>query len=161
MKQAIAGPSDQERLANLAGISMTEDENFLTLSRIHGAIYWKGVAVIIFGMLLLPTFATTLGFFLMFVGLVMLVIAHLTRQYLILAASDKRIFIRSGILYADMIEMRYAQIEGIELGINPIGQMFGYGSVIITGTGQRRVIVPFIDDAIGFRKAVNDILVNK
>ncbi len=161
MKQAISGPSDQERLASLAGISLTEDENFLALARIHGAIYWKGVAVIIFGMLLLLTFAFSLGVFLMFVGAIMLGIAHLTRRYLLLAASDKRIFIRSGILYADMIEMRYGQIESIELGINPIGQIFGYGSVIITGTGQRRVIVPFITNAIAFRKVVNDVLVNK
>ncbi len=161
MKQSIGGPSDKQRLANLAGITMTEDENFLTLARIHGAIYWKGVAVIIFGMLLLLTVAMNAGFFLIFVGVIMLVLAHLTRQFLILAASDKRIFIRSGILYADMIEMRYGQVESIELGINPIGQIFGYGSVIVTGTGQRRVIVPFVDDAVAFRKAVNDILVNK
>lgn len=161
MKQALSGPSDQEKLANLAGISMTEDESFLTLARIHGAIYWKGVAMIIVGMLLLLTFAFSLGVFLIFVGVVMLVLAHLTRRYLLLAASDKRIFIRSGILYADMIEMRYSQIESIELGINPIGQIFGYGSVIITGTGQRRVIVPFIANAIAFRKIVNDILVDK
>ena len=161
MKQSIGGPSDQERLAKLAGITMTEDENFLRLARIHGAIYWKGVAVIIFGMLLLPTIATNAGFFLMFVGALMLVIAHLTRQLLLLAATDKRVIIRSGILYADMIELRYSQNESIELGINPIGQIFGYGSVIVTGTGQRRVIVPFIDDAISFRKTVNDVLVDK
>ncbi len=161
MKQAISGASDQEKLATLAGISMTEDENFLALARIHGAVYWKGVALIITGMLLLLTFASSLGIFLIFVGIVMLLIAHLTRRFLLLGASDKRIFIRSGILYADMIEMRYGQIESIELGINPIGQIFGYGSVIITGTGQRRVIVPFIDNAIAFRKTVNDILVDK
>ena len=161
MKQALSGPSDQEKLANLAGISMTEDESLLTLARIHGAIYWTGVAIIIFGMLLLLTFAASLGLFLIFVGIVMLILAHLTRRYLLLAASDKRIFIRSGILYADMIEMRYGQIESIELGINPIGQIFGYGSVIITGTGQRRVIVPFISNAIAFRKIVNYILVDK
>ncbi|HEU4837788.1 MAG TPA: PH domain-containing protein [Micavibrio sp.] len=161
MKQSIGGPSDQERLANLAGITMTVDENFLRLARIHGAIYWKGVAVAIIGMLLLPTFAAALGGFLIFVGVLMLVIAHMTRQLLLLAATDKRIIIRSGILYADMIELRYSQIESIELGINPIGQIFGYGSVIVTGTGQRRVIVPFIDDAISFRKTVNDVLVDK
>lgn len=161
MKQSMGGPSDQERLANLAGITMTGDENFLKLARIHGAIYWKGVAVAILGMLLLPTFATALGVFLIFVGVLMLLIAHLTRRLLLLAATDKRVIIRSGILYADMIELRYSQIESIELGINPIGQIFGYGSVIVSGTGQRRVIVPFIDDAIAFRKTINDVLVNK
>lgn len=161
MKQALSGATEPDRLAALAGISMTEDESFLTTAHIHGAIYWKGVAVIIIGMLLLPTIATSLGFFLMFVGAIMLGLAHLTRRFLILAASNKRIFIRSGILYADMIEMRYGQIESIELGVTPIGQIFGYANVIITGTGQRRVIVPFIADAVLFRKTVNDILVNK
>ena len=91
MKQSIGGPSDQQRLANLAGITMTEDENFLRLARIHGAIYWKGVAVIVIGMLMLPTLATNAGFFLMFVGVLMLVVAHLTRQLLLLAATDKRV----------------------------------------------------------------------
>lgn len=145
----------------LAGISLTEDEYMIDASVIHAAIYWKGVAVIIIGMLLLPGFATTLGIFLMVVGALMLTLAHLTRTYLILAATNKRIFIRSGILYADMIELRYAQVESIELGITPIGQIFGYGNVVVTGTGQRRVIVPFVTDAIGFRKKLNDILVDK
>jgi len=112
-------------------------------------------------MLLLPTLAMKLGVFLMFVGAVMLGLAHLTRSFLVLAATDKRIFVRSGILYADMIEMRYTQIESIELGITPIGQIFGYGNVIVTGTGQRRVIVPFITDAVTFRRKVNEILVNR
>jgi hypothetical protein len=161
MKKSVVGMTDKERLASLAGITMTEDEHLLSYARIHGAIYWKGVAVVILGLLLLPTFAQNVGFLLMFVGGVMIGLAYLTRFYLILAASDKRIFIRSGILYADMIEMRYGQIEGIELGITPIGQIFGYGSVIITGTGQRRVIVPFISDAVGFRRKINEVLVNK
>ncbi|PZO88252.1 MAG: hypothetical protein DI626_02160 [Micavibrio aeruginosavorus] len=158
MKKALAGQND---VMKLAGISLTEDEHMVDTSVIHAAIYWKGVAVVILGMLLLPSFAATLGVFLIVVGALMLLLAHLTRTYLILAATNKRIFIRSGILYADMIELRYTQVESIELGITPIGQIFGYGSVIVTGTGQRRVIVPFITDAIGFRKKLNDILVDK
>ena len=158
MKKALAGQND---VMKLAGISLTEDEHMVDTSVIHAAIYWKGVAVVILGMLLLPSFAATLGVFLMVVGALMLLLAHLTRTYLVLAATNKRIFIRSGILYADMIELRYTQVESIELGITPIGQIFGYGSVIVTGTGQRRVIVPFITDAIGFRKKLNDILVDK
>ena len=158
MKKALAGQND---VMKLAGISLTEDEHMVDTSVIHAAIYWKGVAVVILGMLLLPSFAATLGVFLMVVGALMLLLAHLTRTYLVLAATNKRIFIRSGILYADMIELRYTQVESIELGITPIGLIFGYGSVIVTGTGQRRVIVPFITDAIGFRKKLNDILVDK
>lgn len=161
MKQALSQPVSQADAMKLAGITLTEDERMIATCVIHEAIFWKGVAVIIFGMLLLPGFAFSLGVFLMFVGAIMLGMAWLTRRFLILAATNKRLFIRSGILYADMIEMRYSQIESIELGITPIGQIFGYGNVIVTGTGQRRVIVPFITNAIDFRAKVNDILVNK
>lgn len=159
MKRAIGSNSND--ILELAGVSLADGEHLVDTARIHDAIYWKGLVVAVLGILLLPSFAMSLGFFLIFVGLVMLVLAHLTRSYLVLAATDKRIFVRSGILYADMIELRYTQVESIELGITPIGQMFGYGSVIVTGTGQRRVIVPFVVDAIAFRKSVNDILINR
>ena len=161
MKRALSSPTDKTTLLRLSGIALMDDETLIDAVNIHGAIFWKGVAVAIIGLLMLLGFLQNVGILLLVVGLIMIALAAMTRRYLILAATDKRIFIRSGILYADMIEMRYAQIESIELGITPIGQIFGYGSVIITGTGQRRVIVPFVDEAISFRTKVNDILVNK
>lgn len=161
MKQAISHPDDMQTVLKLTGITLTDDETLVLVSRIHGAIYWKGVAIIIVGLLMLPFFLQNLGFMLLLVGAITLGLEHLTRKYLILAATDKRIFVRSGILYADMIELRYSQVESIELGIDLIGQIVGYGSVIVTGTGQRRIIVPFVSNAVDFRRRVNDILVNK
>ncbi len=161
MKQALGQPLSPDRILALAGVKLQDDEHIVALSAVHGAIFWKSVAVIIIGMLLLPSFATSLGIFLMFVGAVMLGLAWLTRRFLIVVATDKRIIVRSGILYADMIELRYTQVESVELGINIIGQIFGYGSLIITGTGQRRIIVPYISNSLEFRGKVNDILVNK
>jgi hypothetical protein len=60
-----------------------------------------------------------------------------------------------------MIELRYSQVESIEVGMTPIGQIFNYGNVIVTGTGQRRIIVPFVANAVSLRKKINDVLVNK
>ena len=161
MKQAISQPNNEETVLKRTGITLTEDERLVTFGVIHGAIYWKGVAVFILGLLLLPTLFMNVGFLLMFVGAVMLGFAWVTRRFLVLAASDKRVFVRSGVVYADMIELRYSQIESIELGMTPIGQIFNYGNVIISGTGQRRIMVPFISNAIDFRTRVNDILVQK
>lgn len=162
MKQALGHSTDQNRVLALAGVQLQDDEAMIAVSVIHPAIYWKGVAVVILGFLLLfsGTFFN-LGVLFMIVGLVMLILAYMTRQYLLLAATDKRVLVRSGIVYADMIELRYTQVESVELGITPIGQIFGYGNIIVTGTGQRRIIVPFVSDALGFRGKVNDVLVNK
>ena len=162
MKKALSGPvTNQADILRLAGITLGDDEALIAFAHIHAAIYWKAVAVLIFAILILLTFAVELSLFFGLVGVIMFVMAHLTRRFLILAATDKRIFVRSGWFYADMVELRYTQVESIELGIMPIGQIFGYGSVIITGTGQRRIIVPFVADAVQFRSKVNDILVNR
>lgn len=160
MKQALGQVSHKKSLA-LAGVTLQEGERIVAKSVVHGAIFWKAVAVIIIGMLLLPTFAMTLGIFLMFVGCIMLGLSCLTRRYLLVLATDKRIIVRSGVVYADMIELRYTQVESVELGITPIGQIFGYGSLIVTGTGQRRIIVPYVANALEFRQRVNDILISK
>jgi hypothetical protein len=162
MRQAIGSSTTKDDLLKLAGIILQEDEEVISICTIHQAIYWKAVAVALFGVLLLFTFTFfTLGIFFLFVAACMVSLAYLTRRYLLLAATTKRIFIRSGILYADVIELRYTQIESVELGITPIGQIFNYGNIIVTGTGQRRVIVPFIANPLVFRTRVNDILVNK
>lgn len=158
---AVSRQPERKNTLKLAGITLQEDESMVVTAFVHGAIYWKGVAVAIIGLLMLPGFMMNLGILLIFVGGVMIGLAHLTRIYLILAATNKRIFIRSGIFYADMIELRYSQVESIEVGITPLGQMLGYGNVIVTGTGQRRVMVPFVANALNFRSRVNDILVNK
>ncbi|MFA5591938.1 MAG: PH domain-containing protein [Micavibrio sp.] len=159
MKRAVN--AGRTALLKLAGITLAEGEKVRVAAHIHDAIYWKSVAVMIVGILLLPSFMQNLGFLLIAVGAVMLGLAHLTRNFLVLAATDRRIFVRSGIIYADMIELRYQQVESIELGITPIGQVFGYGSVIVTGTGQRRLIVPFVSNAISFRQQVNEILASR
>lgn len=162
MRQAIGSSLSKKDILQLAGVKLQEDEQMIAICTIHKAIYWKAIAVAIFGGLLLFTFTfSTLGIFFLFVAACMGGLAYLTRRYLLLAATDKRVFVRSGLLYADMIELRYTQVESIELGITPIGQVFGYGNVIVTGTGQRRIIVPFIANAFDFRSKVNDILVNK
>ncbi len=161
MKKAISTGAQDADLLRMAGVTLVEGESRVASAAIHGAIFWKGVAVAILGLLLLLTFAFSLGLFLLFVAAVMLGIAYLTRQYLIVAATDRRIFIRSGIVYTDMIELRYSQVESIELGITPIGQIFNYASLIVTGTGQRRIIVPFVANAFAFRTRVNDALVAK
>lgn len=161
IKQAFISKQDKDLMLKRAGVTLTTDEKVIAAATIHDAIFWKSVAVFIVGMLLLIGVFQNLGFLLMFVGVVMFVMAYLSRMFLVLTATDKRIFVRSGYVYTDMIELRYAQVESIEVGITPIGQIFGYGSIIVSGTGQRRIIVPFVKDAIGFRRRVNDILVNK
>jgi len=105
--------------------------------------------------------AFVLGCFLLLVAGIILLVAHMTKYFLLLAATDKRILVRSGIINLDVIQMRYSKIESVELAWTIMGQLLGYASVVISGTGQRVTIIPYVADAIKFREKMTQILLDK
>lgn len=139
---------------------LLEGETLLVRGQIHKAIYWKSVAVFILAVFLLFK-AFNLGVFMLFVASVMMAMAALTERYLVLILTDKRVIIRAGITYVELIEIRHSQIESIELSYTIPGQIFGYAMVVIAGTGRRTVMVPYISNAIEFRKALEGVLMER
>lgn len=139
---------------------LIEGEQALVQGIISKAIYWKGVVVLLLALFLLyPAF--NLGLFLLLVAGVMIFVSALTERYLILILTDKRVIIRAGIMYVELIEIRHSQVESVELSSTMIGQLFGYASVVISGTGRRTVMVPFIKNALEFRQAIEQRLLER
>lgn len=136
------------------------DEKLVRVVTISAGIYWKGLAVLVFAVLLFLKWPP-LGILFLIVSGLMLLIAYLTKHFLLLAATDKRILMRSGIINLDIIQLRYSKIESVELAWTLIGQFLGYASVVITGTGQRVTIIPFVADAVAFREEMSAILLAK
>lgn len=166
-KSVQSGREDHERVSRerttATGIEAIQsilmpDEKLIRVAQVSGGIYWKGIAVFILSVIVMTTLAFNLGAFLMFVSIIILGIAYLTRYFLLLAATDKRIIIRHGIINLDTIQFRYTKLESVEISRTIIGQILGYASVVITGTGSRVTIVPFIADASKFREELNKIL---
>jgi len=151
-----AGPAAESH-AILQGM-LTPDEKIIHHVTISPGIYWKGFAVLTIAILLM-LLSPVLGLYLAVVSGIMLLIAHLTKHFLLLAATNKRIIMRAGILNLDVIQLRYSKIESVELAWTLIGQFIGYASVVITGTGSRIIIIPFVKDAIAFRNATNEQLI--
>ncbi|MGZ9097831.1 MAG: PH domain-containing protein [Micavibrio sp.] len=139
---------------------LMEDENMLRVATISAGIYWKGLTILVIAILLFLKWPP-LGILLLVVSGLMLLIAYLTKHFLLLAATDKRVFIRSGIINLDVIQMRYSKIESVELAWTLMGQFLGYSSVVITGTGNRVTIIPFVADGIQFREVMTKILLEK
>lgn len=145
---------------NILASMLMPDEKMIHRVSISTGIYWKGLTLLVIALLvMLKAFA--LGVFLLLVSAVTLGIAHLTKHFLLLAATDKRVLIRSGIINLDVIQMRYSKIESVELAWTIIGQLLGYASVVISGTGQRVIIIPFVADAVRFREKMTQILLER
>lgn len=135
---------------------LVEGEEIVVMAEIHPAIYWKGVAVVIFG-ILVALGAPLLGAFFGFVGLVMLAMAVLTKHFLLLALTNKRVLTRYGILQVDVVDIHFRNIESVETERMLPGQIFGYANIVITGSGNRYIRVPFVANAVQFRRAYDEI----
>lgn len=145
---------------NILASMLMPDEKIVHQVEISSGIYWKGLTMLVVAILVMLK-AFVLGCFLLFVAGIILLVAHMTKYFLLLAATDKRILVRSGIINLDVIQMRYSKIESVELAWTIMGQLLGYASVVISGTGQRVTIIPYVADAIKFREKMTQILLDK
>lgn len=157
----VQPPPPQQALSGYkAPAFLLEGETLLIQGRVHPAIYWKSVAV--FGLAFVMLFnAFALGMFLSFVAAIMFFLAALTQRYLVLILTDKRVIIRAGIAFVELIEIRHSQIESVELFYTLPGQLFGYASVVVSGTGRRSVMVPYMENAVEYRRALEEILIKR
>lgn len=143
------------------------DETILSIGQVSRGIYWKSFAILILSVVFMMTmlvFGLPLILMALFGAalcvkvIMMFSVAYLTKNYLLLCATDKRVIIRVGIINLEVVQMRYAQIESSEVGSTIPGRFFGYSSVFISGTGGHTLAIPFIVNAAEFRKTVTEIL---
>jgi membrane protein YdbS with pleckstrin-like domain len=145
------------------------DEKLLQVGKVSSGIYWKTLAMLFLSVITmlillwvgLPSqLMILIGVALFLKVSVMGVIAYLRRHYLLLAATDQRVIIRYGILNLEVIQMRYSKIESSEVFSTIPGRFLNYAGVIINGTGGRVMAIPYIVNALEFRKTVTEILIS-
>ena len=87
-------------------------------------------------------------------ALVVLGLAWLRRRSSEFAVTNKRVIIKLGVLTTRSIELLLPKIEGIEVGQSLGGRMFGYGAIIVTGSGGTKELFDGIQSPLDFRQAV-------
>ena len=138
---------------------LVNGEEVILRADLHGAIYWKSVAVLIVALLLtLFLQIPQLGILIGIVGVIMLCIAILTKHFLLLAITNKRVLARYGLLQMDVVDIRLSKIESIDLEHMLPGHIFGYANVVVMGTGQRLIRVPYIRNSDAFRRYYNEMV---
>ena len=155
-KKSGAGKSRAQKNANLKDLFVDGEEALLS-ARIHGAIYWQSVAVLLVAVLFALMISQTLSILLAVVSLLMFLYALIKKEILQLVLTNKRVFARYGILQVDVVDIRFDKIESIELERMLPGFVFGYSNVVIMGTGNRYIVIPYVRNASAIRRAYNKI----
>ena len=77
--------------------------------------------------------------------------AFIRRATTELAVTDHRVIYKSGLLSRHTIEMNRDKVESVDVDQSLLGRIFGYGTVIVRGTGGSLEPMRNIGDPLSFR----------
>lgn len=135
---------------------LLEGEEVLAQAVIHWGIYWKSGAVFLLALIFYALVAPELGLLLIAVSILMVLYATIKKKILLLVVTDRRVFVRYGILEVDVVDIHFDKVESIELERMLPGFIMGYSNVVMLGTGQRYIVIPYVANGPQIRRAYNE-----
>ena len=121
--------------------SLAEGETIIHRGKWPG-IFWFGAwaALILLGVIL--------------VGIFIFVRSVIIMKTTDFAVTSRRVILKRGWLNRHTQELAVESIEGVSLDQSIIARIFGYGRVVVTGTGDAVIAFPPMAHPVAFRRAI-------
>lgn len=159
-------PSTIDRVA-VAQPKASGRETVILEERMHSAVFFNPLLIAVVGIIAGILIGSLRGIGMTSIGLltglffIFLAILELLRVSIRFATShltltSKRIIIKRGFLSRNTFEVLLTKVEGIGVKQPPIGRMFGFGTIIVTGTGGAHQTFRGLRDPQGFRERVQE-----
>jgi uncharacterized membrane protein YdbT with pleckstrin-like domain len=87
-------------------------------------------------------------------GLLVLLAAFIKRQSSDFAVTNKRVMMKIGVFRTRSVELLLNKIEAIAVDQGFMGRIFGYGDIVVTGSGGTKEAFSRIQGPLEFRRAV-------
>jgi hypothetical protein len=159
-------------------LALSTDESVILQGRMHGAVVaMPAIGVVLactaFGVLyaviqhLLSGMAgaSTLSaifllpcFPLLFFGAAGTFMAWLARSHTLITLTNRRLIINRGILSKTTVELMLRQIETVAIRLPLLGRIFGYGTLVVRGTGGGVFALQFIENPEQLYSKLQEVL---
>jgi uncharacterized membrane protein YdbT with pleckstrin-like domain len=105
-------------------------------------IFWVGAwtALILLGIIVVGVFIFAIS-----------AIKMMTTDF---AVTNRRVILKTGWLNRRTQELAVQSVEGVSLDQSIIARLFGYGRVVVTGTGEATIVFPPMAHPVAFRRAI-------
>ncbi len=131
-------------------------ENIIETAVIHNGIFWQSAAVFILALLVAVFLVRELGALLGVVAVLMAIYAIIRKEILMLVITNKRVLARYGMLQVDVVDIHFDKLESMELERMLPGYIMGYANVVMMGTGNRYIVIPYVANGVQLRRAYNE-----
>ncbi len=160
--------SDQEwkrffdkKTASVVQSRLVDGESVMAVSVIHDGIYWKSLAIFLLALVFALFVAVQLGIILAIAGGVALAYAHARKKVLLVVLTNRRILARYGLLQMDVVDIRFDKIESFESEQMLPGMLMGYANLVVMGTGNRYIAIPFVANAAAIRNKFDEMVLEE
>ena len=142
------------------------DETVKVVGRLHWSIYIRGVVVLavaaalLVGSLWLPDdpdwqrYAQWAAGVVGVLGLLLLLGAWIRRRSTEIVVTDLRVIYKRGVLSRHTVEMNVSKIETVDVEQGLSGRIWGYGTVVIRGTGSGFEPLVGVGSPLAIRNAI-------
>jgi len=140
-------------------------ERIVYRARLHWTIFLTAIVVVLLGIgiwIILQVLGydySYAGLGLAGVGLLLAIgpaIRYVTSEF---AVTDKRVLGKVGFIERESDETLLSKIEAIAVDQGMIGRMFGFGTLMITGTGGTQEVFSGISDPLQFRRQIQSQII--
>lgn len=133
------------------------NETIIASSRVHNGIYLLPLSLAVLTLLIAIFIATQIAFIMLIATAMSAVTAFIRQKILLIVITDKRIFARRGLLQIEFTDIRHDKVESLETERMLLGYLLGYANLVIMGTGNRYISIPYIANAEDLRKHYNQL----
>jgi uncharacterized membrane protein YdbT with pleckstrin-like domain len=140
--------------------SLIPNESVVFRTRLHWIIFFWPILFLIgscvllyFGFLHHP-YALYAGEALLALTVILFLAKYVVYRASEFAVTNKRVIMKVGVMQRRTLELMLTKVEAISVTQSLLGQMFGCGTILVTGTGGTREPFDNISSPLQFRRAV-------
>jgi uncharacterized membrane protein YdbT with pleckstrin-like domain len=133
--------------------NLSANERVIYQGKIHWFIYFRGIFLIILG--LLSYSAASAASILIFMGIVILLMAIIIGRSSEFAITNKKVMLKTGVFSRKLVELQLNKSEGLQVSQGILGRLFNFGTIKITSGGVIERFA-FLSNPFEFKKQVNN-----
>jgi uncharacterized membrane protein YdbT with pleckstrin-like domain len=124
-------------------------------TRVHWIVYAWPIALGLFGLIALTGSASTAMVFFVLAAVIG-VVAYISATNSEFAVTNKRVLIKVGWINRRSLELLLTKVESIAVEQGLGGKLFGFGTIVVSGTGGSHEPFKNIADPFEFRKQIQE-----
>lgn len=140
--------------------NLISGEEIAYKAKIHWAIYAPSIVCFILAILILNNDSPEnergqriIGIMLILFSIWMAIKSFFYKISTELAVTNKRVIAKTGLIRRNTIELNHSKVESYSVNQSILGRIFGFGTIIISGTGGVKNPIRNIDSPLEFRNS--------